>query len=86
MATIPNPNPPPDPGPPPAVPPAPADPIPPSPTRQGAQLDGASFPASTEVLRDDGPAPSDTEITEIEREQHDAERDKLSVDALDRKA
>jgi hypothetical protein len=78
MATIPNPNPPPDPGPPPAVPPAPADPIPPSPAGKGEIPQGnRSFPASTEVVKDDVASPRRVEAEEIEIEQHDAERDKL---------
>jgi hypothetical protein len=78
MATIPNPNPSPDPGQPPAVPPAPADPIPPSPTRHAANPEGnASFPAATEVVKDDVAAPRRIEIQEVENEQHDAERDQL---------
>ena len=70
MATIPNTNPPVDPGPPPPAPPAPADPIPPTPS-------AGSFPASTEVIPDDKPAPPQREISQTEAEQHDGQREQL---------
>jgi len=50
----------------------------PAPAPRGPNLKpGGSFPAATEVVDDDQPAPSNETVRQTETEQHDGQRDRI---------